>query len=134
MAIGQNRADLVRVCLELEERQLATDLLAALPDANSLNGEYDLLSARSELALAEDRPADALPLFREAYGRWVEFGVVIEQGYSALGWGRAALALDDWSEAEQGLRLAREIFSRLKARPILARIDALLEETIRKSS
>ena len=57
-------------------------------------------------------PDEAARLYREAAGRWLEFGSVVEHAYALLGLGRCG----DTKAAREG----NAIFARLGASPVVA--------------
>jgi class 3 adenylate cyclase/tetratricopeptide (TPR) repeat protein len=85
------------------------------------------LTGRALLVEAGQDFKQALELYSEASGRWSDYGLVLENAHALLGAGRCLTALGKQEEARGILEEAREIFSRLKARPALAEVDDWLE-------
>ncbi|MDH4102994.1 MAG: AAA family ATPase [Thermoleophilia bacterium] len=71
------------------------------------------LTARAMLAEARGERGEASALFREAAGRWDEYGSVVERGYALLGIGRCGDA--------KASREGEVIFANLGASPVVAR-------------
>jgi hypothetical protein len=66
--------------------------------------------------------------FADAAGRWHDFGMPYEEAHALLGQERCLVALERAPEAAAPLAAAREIFARLRARPALDEVDALLQQ------
>ena len=102
----------------------ARDDLAAV-DASGVHGpavEADRRTIQAGLAALDGHPADALRLYREALRTWHDLG---------LAWDEALCQLDmvflldpDHPEVQAAAESAREILTRLGAKPFLARLDA----------
>ena len=86
-----------------------------------------LVEAGGELERAAD-------LYAEVTDGWRDFGNVPERAYALLGQGRSLLALGGPGAAGPALREAQEIFTRLRARPLLEETNALLERTAAAAS
>jgi len=100
--------------------------LAAL-DASGVHGppvEADRRTIRAGLAALEGRPADALPLYREALRAWRDLGLAWDEALCGLD---MATLLDPADpEVRTAADAAREILVRLEAAPFIARLDAAL--------
>jgi len=82
--------------------------------------------------LVRERRADheaAVASFAHAAAGWRDFCVPYEEGHALLGQGRCLVALGRAPEAAAPLVAAREIFSRLGAKPALAETDEWLQKT-----
>jgi hypothetical protein len=66
--------------------------------------------------------------FAAAAAGWQDFGVPYEEAQALLGQGRCLVALGRAPEAAAPLAAAREIFTRLGAKPALAETDAMLAQ------
>ena len=76
------------------------------------------------IAALEGRPADALPLYREALRAWRDLGLAWDEALCGLD---MALLLDPADpEVRAAAEAAREILVRLEAAPFIARLDAAL--------
>jgi len=117
---------LVSMAIALEEPELAERFLGRV-DPGAGFAQHALTPARAQLAEAAGDPATAARLYEEAAKSWEEFGHVPERAYALLGQGRCLQALGE-SEAEQPLRVARELFALMGYRPALAQTDALLDQ------
>jgi tetratricopeptide (TPR) repeat protein len=100
--------------------------LAAL-DASGVHGpavEADRRTIRAGIAVLEGRPADALPLYREALRCWRDLGLAWDEALCAID---MATLLDPADpEVRAAAEAAREILVRLEAAPFIARLDAAL--------
>ena len=88
--------------------------------------EAGALTARGELFLGEDRPADASPLLGRSWRMWQDTELPYESARARLRYAEAEAAAGDPEGAHRDLRAARSAFERLGARRDLARVDALL--------
>jgi len=123
-------ASSARAGLWMSDISAAADDLAAL-GASGIHGpavEADRKTIRAGIAALDGRPAEAMPLYREALRAWRELG---------LAWDEALCGLDmatllDASEPEvrAAAGSAREILVRLEARPFIARIDTAMSRPI----
>ena len=82
--------------------------------------------AAGALALAEDRPADALPALRTALQLWRELGWPYETARTQVLVGRALRGLGDEESAATELRDARRALAALGAEPAAQEADRLL--------
>ena len=96
--------------------------------------EAGALTARGELFLGEDRPADASPLLGRSWRLWQETELPYESARARLRYAEAEAAEGDPEGARRDLRAARSAFERLGARRDLARVDALLGEGAESSA
>ncbi len=115
--VGRARA----ACAELEEiaGRRATDVLAAIG-----------AEAAAAVRLVEGDAHAALAALRRAFGVWQDLGAPYEAARARVAIGVACRALRDEEAARMELGAAREVFSRLGARPDLARVDALLGKAV----
>ena len=126
-AAGPNRVARARLCgtqvqvalaggeLDLARRACAELEQAATTYATS-GLEADALACRGRLALAEDRPEEALPALRAACRRWHDVGAGYETAQTCRLLGTAYQRLGDARAAVSELRTAQEHFERLGAR------------------
>jgi tetratricopeptide (TPR) repeat protein len=122
--------DVVRVVLRRGDLPLAESVCESVPTTGPL---YRHARASGSAAVAEalgDHQAASL-LFADAVARWRDFGLPYEEGQALLGEGRCLGALGRASEAAAPLAAAREIFTRLGARPALDETLAEMEEHAR---
>jgi class 3 adenylate cyclase len=115
---------LVRTALNLNAADLATNLGQGVPAITPLH-QHALTSCQAQLAEATGNHTEAASLYADAAQRWHQFGNKPEHAYALLGQGRCLTALGD-PEAEQPLRLARDLFALMGYKPALAETDALL--------
>jgi hypothetical protein len=97
----------------------AADDLAAL-DASGVHGaaiEADRTTIRAGIAALDGRPAEALPLYREAIRVWRDLGLAWDEALCGLD---MALLLDTSDPEVEAAGSAREIFVRLGAAPFIA--------------
>jgi tetratricopeptide (TPR) repeat protein len=116
--------DAVGVCLAAGKVALARKLLDQLPVAMArhrhalLTGEAAMLEAEGELEQAAGRYAQAADC-------WTTYGFALERALALLALGRCQLALGH-TQVNDALITARDIFTRLRARPLVAETDSLL--------
>lgn len=136
-SVGQDRLARARLCTAQVEVALAVgDLVTArracteLEDAAATYGTSGLEAAalhwRGALALAEDRPAEALPALRAACRRWHDVQAPYEAARSCVLLGRSYHSLGDDETAGAELRAARDTFERLGASIDLDEVAELL--------
>ncbi|MGZ4401218.1 MAG: hypothetical protein ACXVYM_10140, partial [Gaiellaceae bacterium] len=124
---------LVRSALACGDPQLAHKLVRGIKPRTPLH-RHALCASRAALAeAAGDELDEAAALYAEAAEGWASFGDVPERGFALFGQGRCLVGLRR-SRDDRPLREAREIFVRLRARPLVAEIDDLLGRTIALSS
>ena len=116
----------VETALALDGPALAERLVGYVEPTEPAN-RHAVASARARLTEARGDHAAAANLYEEAARAWEEFDTVPGRAYALLGCGRCLHALGR-SEAEQPLRVARELFASMGYRPALAETDALLEQ------
>jgi tetratricopeptide (TPR) repeat protein len=116
--------DLVRLCLATGRRRLARDLVhrAQSPAARHRHAHRTAQAVMAEASGDQDRAAQA---YGEAATRWADYGHLFERGRALLGLGRCLL-LQHRLDAQHHVEQAREVFTRLGARPFLAEADYLL--------
>jgi hypothetical protein len=84
-----------------------------------------LASVRASLAAVEGRSAEAIEQYREVLGRWAELGRHFDQAMAALD---LVITVGPGEPAARAAgEEARVVFQRLRAAPLLARLDAALE-------
>ena len=115
---------LVRTARNLNEPDLATSLNQDVPAVTPLQ-QHALAAARAQLAEANGNHTEAASLYADAAQRWDQFGNKPEHAYALLGQGRCLTALGD-PDAEQPLRVARELFEAMGYKRPLEETDALL--------
>jgi tetratricopeptide (TPR) repeat protein len=116
-----------RAALWAGDAAAARDDLAAL-DSSGVHGpaiEADRRTIRAGLAVLEGRPADALALYREALRAWRDLGLAWDEALCGLD--MASLLDPADPEVRAAADAAREILTRLGAKPFLARLDAAME-------
>jgi len=114
----------LRLCVATGRRRLARDLLdrAQLPAARHRHARRTAQAVMAEASGDQDRAAQA---YGEAATRWADYGHVFERGRALLGLGRCLL-LQHRLDAQHHVEQAREVFTRLGARPFMAEADYLL--------
>jgi class 3 adenylate cyclase/tetratricopeptide (TPR) repeat protein len=120
-------AGAARAALWMGDPAAASDDLAAL-DASGIHGpaiESDRLTIRAGIAALEGRPAEALPLYREALRAWRDLGLAWDEALCGID--MASLLDPADSEVRAAADSAREILARLGAKPFLERLDAAME-------
>ena len=100
-----------RIAIALGRQDLSDVFLAGDPQPTAWDG-CARPAARAATAEAHGHTDEAARLYREAAGRWLEFGSVVEQAYALLGLGRCG----DVKAAREG----NAIFARLGASPVVA--------------
>ena len=90
--------------------------------------EAGAMTARGELLLGEDRPAEASPILGRSWRLWQESDLPYESALARLHYAQALTAEGDDAAARRDLRAARNAFERLGATRDLRRVDALLGE------
>jgi class 3 adenylate cyclase/tetratricopeptide (TPR) repeat protein len=130
---SQERPLLVRLALSLGETELAHRLVDGVETHGRPPDDHALVSARAQLAEADQQHVDAARLYGDAAERWGEFGDVPERAYALLGRGRCLSALGD-AAAEAPLAQARDLFASMGYKPALADTDRLLAEMITQTA
>lgn len=90
--------------------------------------EAGALTARGELLLQEDRPAEASPILGRSWRLWQESDLPYESALARMRYAEALAAEGDQAAARRDFRAARSAFERLGATRDLQRVDALLGE------
>ena len=90
--------------------------------------EAGALTARGELLLREERPAEASPLLGRSWRLWQETDLPYESALARLHYAEALAADGDEAAARRDFRAARSAFERLGAARDVQRVDALLGE------
>ena len=124
---------IVRTALAVGRPELAETFVKGYEPAFTY-GEHARVTALAALAEVRGNLAQAAEDYAEAARRWDGFSVVDEQAFAQLGLGRCLLRQSRPSEAAAALLHAREIFEALRAAPILAEVDILLEQATPLSS
>jgi tetratricopeptide (TPR) repeat protein len=93
-----------------------------------------LLTGRAVVAEAKQERETAVCLYDDAAGQWAEFGFALEHGQALLGAARCSLALGRRDDALPRLHRAREIFTKLDARPLIGEVDANIQKATALSS
>jgi hypothetical protein len=120
--------ELMRWALKYEEPAIAEQLLAGVQPCMPLM-EHVLATGRALLAEWEGERLSAAVGFEDAAVRWRDFGVPYEEAQALLGQGRCLVALGRAQEAATPLVAARDIFTRLGAKPALTEVGLLLSES-----
>jgi DNA-binding CsgD family transcriptional regulator len=136
MARARLCAAQVEVALAAGDLELARQAGAELEQAAAAYGTSGLqaaaLTCRGRIAVAEDRPEEALPALRAACRRWHEVGATYEAARTCGLLGSAYERLGDVNAAVSELRAARESFEQLGAQPdgqaVGRAVDALVGE------
>jgi hypothetical protein len=119
---------LLRVLIALDALPLAERFIAPIEAAAGPPVDYHhLASAKAQIAEAGGKYEAAAGLYADAAHRWQQWGSVPERAYALLGQGRSLHALAD-PEAEQPLRIARELFALMGYKPALEQTDAVLQQ------
>ena len=107
----------------------------AVDELESIAGDFErpvfeagALTARGELLLHEERPAEASPILGRSWRLWRATDLPYESAVARLHYAEALAADGDASAARRDLRAARSAFERLGATRDLQRADALLGE------
>lgn len=86
------------------------------------------LTARGELLLGQEKPAEASPVLGESWRLWQSTDLPYEAARARLRYAEALAGEGDDTTARRDLRAARSTFERLGASLDLQRVDALLGE------
>ena len=116
-----------RASLVVRDRaSVASDLVAL--EATGVHGpamEARFTSMRAGLAALDGRPGDAIPLYRDAIRRFRDLGLPLDESFTAI---EMATLLDpNHPDVRAITGAAREILTRIGARPFVARLQAALE-------
>ena len=85
------------------------------------------MTARGQLLLGEDKPAEASPVLGQSWRLWQSTDLPYEAARARLRYAEALAGEGDMATARRDLRAARATFERLGAALDLRRVDALLE-------
>jgi class 3 adenylate cyclase/tetratricopeptide (TPR) repeat protein len=94
-------------------------------DASGVHGpaiDADRKTVQAGIAALEDRPAEAIPLYREALRAWRDLGLAWDEALCGLD--MATLLDPSEPEVRAAAESAREMLVRLGAKPFIARLDA----------
>jgi len=129
VSYAANLPSAVRAALAAGAAQLAAELAGALKPRHPLQ-QHAAITAQALLAEHHGHHAEAVALFADATSRWKQFEVPWEQAQAVMGQGRCLLTLRQPADALVPLRMAREIFTSLGARPALTDVDRLLAQAL----
>jgi len=121
----QNLSDAARIACAAGDVALAE----SLRDGAVTAAARDRLSddtARAAILEAGGDPAGALAVYDEVARGWQEFRCVLEHGLALLAGARCLVADGRPGEATGPLEEARQIFTRLDARPLLSSVERIL--------
>jgi hypothetical protein len=96
-------------------------------DASGVHGpaiDADRKTVQAGIAALEDRPAEAIPLYREALRAWRDLGLAWDEALCGLD--MATLLDPSEPEVRAAAESAREMLVRLGAKPFIARLDAAI--------
>ena len=124
---------LVRTAATVGAVDLGEQLVAGVEARTPLR-KHSVVAARAVLAEGRSDTAAAADLYLDAADRWAAFATPVEEAYALLGAGRCLLALGRMAEATVALERAHSLWVSLKAAPLLAETDALLERTVSLSA
>lgn len=116
----------VRVLIWAGELAKAEDFVKDM-DVAALRDRNCLLTGRALVAEARADHHQAIELYDDAAQRWADFGFALEHGQALLGAARSMLVVGRSGDVLPRLNQAREIFTKLEARPLLAEIGAQLQ-------
>jgi class 3 adenylate cyclase/tetratricopeptide (TPR) repeat protein len=126
--------DALRILVIAGDLGLAESLLEEEAQAAGRRAANSILTGKAILAEARGELVEAGAFFLQAAEGWQAFGHVPERSQALLGAGRSCLGVSLWSEAQETLRQARNLFVGLGAEPALAETDELLERARVRSS
>ena len=116
-----------------DRRRRPRDGPSAVDELDAIAADYErplfeagALTARGELLLGEDKPAEASPLLGRSWRIWQATDLPYEAARARLHFAEALAAEGDPTAAQRDLRAARTAFERLGATLDLQRVDALL--------
>ena len=125
--LGQQIADLVRVCVAVGQRAAGKALAAQAHDGVARN-RHGPLAARAALAEADGALDEAARRYEEAAARWGDFGQQLERARALLGAGRCLVAVGR-PEGRDRLQSAGRLLATLNAGPLLAEANAALRRS-----
>jgi len=120
--LGQQLADLVRVCVAVGRRAAAEELAGRANDGVARN-RHGLATARAVLAEAAGDLDEAAAGYERAAAGWAGYGHRLERALALLGAGRCLLALG-LPEGRARLEAAGELFAGLGAGTLRAEAEA----------
>jgi tetratricopeptide (TPR) repeat protein len=122
----------LRLALACDDAQLAAQIVETLESFAAMESlplhRYVLATVGGLLAESRGEHEAALTSLASAAAGWCEFGMPYEEAQALLGQGRCLVALGRAQEATVPLAAAREIFTRLGAKPALAEADELIQQ------
>jgi class 3 adenylate cyclase/tetratricopeptide (TPR) repeat protein len=124
---------LARTAVTVGALDLGEQLVAGVRARTPLD-QHSVVAARAAFVEARGDSAAAADLYLDAADRWAGFGIPVEEAYALLGAGRCLVALGRTEQAAVPLERARSLWSSLKAAPLLAETDTLLERTVSLSA
>ena len=127
------RTRLLPACVEIfladgsagEARQACIELKESSKGRNSVLLDAQAAQSRGALELAEENPKAALASLRQAFEAWRQLEAPYEAARVRVLIAKACRILGDEETAALELDAARSAFSELRAKPDLARVDAL---------
>jgi len=125
--LGQQIADLVRVCVAVGQRAAGKALAAQAHDGVARN-RHGLLAARAALAEADGALEEAARRYDEAAARWGDFGQRLERARALVGAGRCLVAVGRPEDRDR-LQSAGRLLATLNAGPLLAEANAALRRS-----
>jgi tetratricopeptide (TPR) repeat protein len=139
-ASGPQRTSWVRsLFLQIEVRALAdvgrlddAEGRLAHADRSTPRGRLTVLTSEAVLAEAAGKVELAADRYAEAAAGWLPYGFPLERGRALLGQGRCLARLGRGREAAKALREARDVFERLRSKPLRAEVDAIIEAASRR--
>jgi tetratricopeptide (TPR) repeat protein len=139
-ASGPQRTSWVRsLFLQIEVRALAdvgrledAEGRLAHADRSTPRGRLTVLTSEAVLAETAGRMEEAAARYAEAAAGWLPYGFPLERGRALLGQARCLARLERPREVAKALREAREVFERLRAKPLLADVDSVSAEASRR--
>jgi hypothetical protein len=103
----------------------AAEILISRAPATTARHRLSVLTAEATLGEARGTVREAMLMNQEAATGWSEYGHLLEHGRTLAALGRCTLELGE-PHAEKALTAAAAIFSRLRAKPLLAETQLLL--------
>ena len=106
---------------------------AAVAELERISAEFEqplftagAMTARGQLLLGEDKPAEASPVLGQSWRLWQSTDLPYEAARARLRYAEALAGEGDKAASQRDLRAARSTFERLGAALDLQRVDALL--------
>ena len=122
----------LRLALACDDAPLAAQIVASIESFAARESlplhRHVLATVGALLAASRGEHEAALAGLATAAAGWCEFGMPYEEAQALLGQGRCLVALGRAPEATVPLAAAREIFTRLGAKPALAETDELIQQ------